>query len=154
MWNKSHPKISDASACAVEEVDSNKLVQLLEMQCLATTAQRNYTAEEKKIREAILAKYSQMTDDEDEQDVHQECSTSAEPRKTGADLERNTNALSVQQAEKEKREQSKIDSQKKKDKDKEDRLEQILISCCQIAFFCFPVIFHRSLDVNKNRYII
>lgn len=126
MWNKSHPKVSGSAANAIEEVDSNKLVQLLELQCLATTAQRNYTAEEKKIREAILAKYSQMTDDEDEQNDQECCSTSTaasvEPRKAGADLERNTNALSVQQAEKEKREQAKIDSQKKKDKDKEDRL--------------------------------
>lgn len=126
MWQKSHPSNAESSAsCSSEDVDE-KLVRLLESQSLTTTVQREYTAEEKKIRDAILAQYSQMTDDEDELD--EVCTGSSSGGGGGSSggggsesLERNTNAFSVQQAEKEKREQAKIDSQKKKDKDKEDR---------------------------------
>lgn len=100
-----------------EDVDA-KLARLLGSQALATTKQKEYTEDEKKIREAILAQYSQMTDDEgDEEEI--ECSTSEVKDNR---LERNTNALVVQQAEKEKRELAKIESQKKKEKDREDRL--------------------------------
>lgn len=104
-------------ASTSEDVDT-KLVKLLESQSLATTKQKQYTEEEKKIREAILSQYSQMTDDEDdERDSHQ-CGDHKD------NLEKNTNAQAVLQAEKEKREQAKLDSQKKKEKDKEDREKQ------------------------------
>lgn len=116
MWQTYHPVDGQPNAtCSVEDVDT-KLVRLLESQSLATTVQREYTAEERKIREAILAQYSQMTDDEDEED---DVGCSGDSKEGG--LEKNTNVFTVQQAEKEKREQAKIDSQKKKDKDKEDR---------------------------------
>ncbi|EFA03808.1 coiled-coil domain-containing protein 43 [Tribolium castaneum] len=101
-----------------EDVDT-KLVKLLESQSLATTKQKKYTEEEKKIREAILMQYSQMTDDEDEaEDGNQ----AGDHKENG--LEKNTNVQSVLQAEKVKREQAKLDSQRKKEKDKEDREKQ------------------------------
>lgn len=37
-----------------------KLAKLLESNVRSTTVQRNYTEEERKIREAILAQYSQV----------------------------------------------------------------------------------------------
>lgn len=83
----------------------------MESQTLTTTVQREYSAEEKRLREAILAQYGQTTDSEGEE----------EENTVGDGLQRNTNAHAVQIAEKEKREQAKLDSQKKKDKDKEDR---------------------------------
>lgn len=108
-------------AVAREDVDA-KLVKLLESQSLAITKQKKYTDEEKKIRDAILSQYSQMTDDEDEgNDVSQSGDVK---EKTEKCIEKNTNAQSVLQAEKVKREQAKLDSQKKKDKDKEDREKQ------------------------------
>lgn len=41
-----------------------QLAKLLESQSLATTTRREYTDEEKKIREAILSQYSQLSDNE------------------------------------------------------------------------------------------
>ncbi|KAL3282918.1 hypothetical protein HHI36_006076 [Cryptolaemus montrouzieri] len=102
-----------------EDVDV-KLAKLLESQCLATTKQKEYTEEEKKIREAILSQYSQMTDDEDE-DGNVNNSASSEPKEN---LEKNTNAQMVANVEKMKREQARVDSQKKKEKDREDREKQ------------------------------
>lgn len=53
--------------------------------------------------------------------VQDECDFEGEEAGGDIGLERNTNAASIQQAEREKREQAKLDSQKKKEKDKEDR---------------------------------
>lgn len=39
----------------------NKLVKLLESQTLQTVQQRQYTDEERRVREAILAQYSQVS---------------------------------------------------------------------------------------------
>lgn len=41
-----------------------QLAKLLESQVPATTTRREYTDEEKKIREAILSQYSQLSDNE------------------------------------------------------------------------------------------
>lgn len=117
MWLKFKPKDPIQGTNAVD-VDV-KLAKLLESQCLATAKQKEYTDEEKKIREAILSQYSQMTDDEEERE---EVVASGDGHKENG-LEKNLNALSVQQAEKERREQAKLESQKKKEKDKEDRYE-------------------------------
>ena len=99
---------------SLEDVDV-KLAKLIESQSHNTVKQKRYTEEEKKIREAILSQYSQMTDDEGDDSVV------GGGHVNSASLTKNTNALAVQQAEKERREQAKIDSQKKKEKDKEDR---------------------------------
>ncbi|KDR18361.1 coiled-coil domain-containing protein 43 [Zootermopsis nevadensis] len=95
-----------------------KLVRLLESQPRPTTVQRTYTEEERKIREAILAQYSQMSDQDDDD----EADHPIEGKENG--LVKNTNSAVVQQAEKEKREKAKLESQKKKEKDKEDREKQ------------------------------
>nr|CAD7569173.1 unnamed protein product [Timema californicum] len=115
-WKKLSPtekSVDDENAKGGDDMDV-RLAKLLESQPRPTTVQRTYTEEERKIREAILAQYSQMSDEE-ESGVGNE----AEPKENG--MMKNTNASVVQQAEKEKREKSKLDSQKKKDKDKEDR---------------------------------
>lgn len=48
---------------SVDVVDA-QLSKLMNTRCLATTARREYTDEEKKIREAILSQYSQLSDNE------------------------------------------------------------------------------------------
>lgn len=116
MWLKFKPKESLQTVNSLD-VDA-KLAKLLESQCLATTKQKEYTDEEKKIREAILSQYSQMSDDEEE---NVEVVAAGDAHKSENGLEKNTNVLSVQQAEKERREQAKLESQRKKEKDKEDR---------------------------------
>ncbi|KAF5303031.1 hypothetical protein FQR65_LT08360 [Abscondita terminalis] len=116
MWSKLRvPQTS--TQLSSEQVDM-KLCKLLESQSLQLPKQKQYTEEEKKIREAILLQYSQMTDDEDEE----EGSEQVETKENG--LEKNRNAVAVMQAEKEKREQARLESQKKKEKDKEDREKQ------------------------------
>lgn len=62
-----------------------------------------------------------MTDDEEE-NGEEACGDS---RENG--IEKNVNAILVQQAEKEKREHAKLESQKKKDKDKEDRYSNLIL---------------------------
>lgn len=55
-------------------------------------------------------------------------------------LFKNTNAQSVHQAEREKRERAKLDSQKKKEKDKEDRYKIYLTSVPSIFLFILQII--------------
>lgn len=76
----------------------------------------NYTDEERRIREAILQQYGQMSDEED---IDEENEGGSELKENG--LVKNVNVAAVQQAEKEKREKARIESQKKKEKDREDR---------------------------------
>lgn len=121
MWFKFKPKEPPPGSASGEDVDT-KLVKLLESQALATTKQKKYTEEEKKIRDAILSQYSQMTDDEDEENEASHCTGD---HKEG-NLEKNTNAQTVMQAEKEKREHARQESQRKKEKDKEDRFVSYL----------------------------
>lgn len=60
-WELCRPK--EEAPKPVSDVDE-RLVKLLESQAPATTARREYTDEEKKIREAILSQYSQLSDNE------------------------------------------------------------------------------------------
>ncbi|XP_056638628.1 coiled-coil domain-containing protein 43 isoform X2 [Diorhabda sublineata] len=119
QWQNLKPKEVCTKQLSSEDVNM-KLAKLLESQSLATTKQKQYTAEEKKIREAILSQYSEMTDEEGDVEEH------TAGFNDGA-LEKNTNAQTVAQAEKLKREQARLDSQKKKEKDKEDRFFDVFI---------------------------
>lgn len=112
-WNELHAKDKEpAKSKEITDVET-QLAKLLDGQKLATTKQRNYTEEEKRIKDQILAQYSQVEFEEDDEYMD------SGDEKT--DLSRNTNALDVANAAKERREQAKLDSQRKKDKDKEDR---------------------------------
>lgn len=112
-WQSSRSEKAIPQQMSSEDVNV-KLAKLLESQSLATTKQREYTEEEKKIRDAILSQYSQTPLDENECDEENEtCDEMG--------IKKNLNAQTVANAEKMKREQAKIDSQKKKEKDKEDR---------------------------------
>lgn len=100
----------------VEDVDV-RLARMLESQSLPTTTQRSYTEEERRIREAILAQYSQMSEEENSEGDGEEDGAN------GGDcgIEKNTNTAAIIQQEREKREKAKLESQRKKEKDKEDR---------------------------------
>ncbi|XP_052758621.1 coiled-coil domain-containing protein 43-like [Galleria mellonella] len=112
-WESSRPK--EEAPKPVTDVDL-QLAKLLESQSLATTTRREYTDEEKKIREAILSQYSQLSDNE-ENEVNEE-----EPE--SPDLVKNTNAADVAAAARGRREQARQEAQRKKEKDKEDREKQ------------------------------
>lgn len=117
-WQSLKPKEPPPTHTSGADLNE-KLAKLLESQSLATTKQKEYTEEEKKIRQAILSQYSQMTDSEEDEEE----GGSGEASKD-TNLEKNVNAQLVADAEKQKREQFRLESQKKKEKDKEDREKQ------------------------------
>ncbi|XP_015588170.1 coiled-coil domain-containing protein 43 [Cephus cinctus] len=119
-WTKWLP-VEDAGVASgsTEDVDV-RLARMLESQSLPTTTQRSYTEEERKIREAILAQYSEMSDGEESEGEGEEDGAAGGDCK----IEKNTNAVAIAQQERERREKSKLESQKKKEKDKEDREKQ------------------------------
>lgn len=137
-WQKYHPVVENGASSSSVDVE-DRLVKLLGSQSLTTLAPKQYTDDEKKIREAILSQYSQCSDNEVcIISIRRCCRFSANDSlfyygfKEGAiesDLEghsdknlvRNTNAETVAAAARERREQAKQESQRKKDKDKEDR---------------------------------
>ncbi|XP_032685374.1 coiled-coil domain-containing protein 43 [Odontomachus brunneus] len=107
-----------AATVPTEDVDV-RLARMLESQSLPTTTQRSYTEEERRIREAILAQYSQMSDEENSEGDGEEDGGGGD-----CGIEKNLNAATIIQQEREKREKAKLESQKKKEKDKEDREKQ------------------------------
>lgn len=117
-WQNSKREKPVSQEMSSEDVNI-KLAKLLESQSLPITKQKQYTDEEKKIRDAILSQYGETPIDENE---------SAENTESNDDMaiQKNLNAQTVANAEKMKREQAKIDSQKKKEKDKEDRYTYVL----------------------------
>ncbi|XP_004522746.1 coiled-coil domain-containing protein 43 [Ceratitis capitata] len=122
-WEEAHPKEEDKKLVHIDV--NEQLAKLLEAQKLRTTVkEREYTEEEKRIREQILAQYSQTEiEDEDAYDSEEEPDGSiAATSLTG--IERNTNAQDVLALQKEKREQARLGSAAKKQKDKEDRERQ------------------------------
>lgn len=60
-WESCKPKEEAPKPTA--DVDA-QLAKLMESQAPAATTRREYTDEEKKIREAILSQYSQLSDNE------------------------------------------------------------------------------------------
>lgn len=141
-WASTHAEDSStANGCEeVEDVDA-KLAKLLESNIKTNSAQRVHTDEERQLRSRILEEFGQVqVPDEAEFDGDQTVAVQGEfsrfwsPRhisktllgttETDPDLVKNTNVQDVQALRKERREQSKLESQMKKDKDKEDRERQ------------------------------
>ncbi|XP_015523079.1 coiled-coil domain-containing protein 43 [Neodiprion pinetum] len=119
-WAESLTKITPTNDLAPTEDVDVRLVRMLESQSLPTTTTRSYTEEERRIRETILAQYSQMSDNEESEGEGEEEGAA------GGDcgIEKNMNAAVIAHQERERRERAKLESQKKKDKDKEDREKQ------------------------------
>lgn len=115
-WLQWLPSEELAGASAPSEDVEVRLAKMLESQSLPTTARKNYTDEEKRIREAILAQYSEMADEEGSDEGGEE-----EIAGTDCGIEKNMNAAMIVEQQRGKREKAKQDSLKKKEKDKEDR---------------------------------
>lgn len=84
---------------------------------------REISEEQKRIKQQILANYSQteaFNEDGDEEEAAAVCDVSDDD----PDLEKNTNKSDVQKLAREKREQARAESAAKKLKDKEDRAKQ------------------------------
>lgn len=124
-WAKWGQEETTPVDCTPKEDVDVRLARMLESQSLATTSHKsNYTEEEKRIREAILAQYSQMSDQDESEGEGDEDGVGGGG---GGDpgLEKNTNVANIIHAEREKRDRAKIESQKKKEKDREDRLVKV-----------------------------
>ncbi|XP_043496239.1 coiled-coil domain-containing protein 43 [Polistes fuscatus] len=120
-WAEWLPKEAVASPNVPAEDVDVRLARMLESQSLPTTTQKSYTEEERRIREAILAQYSQMSDEADSEGDGEEEGAGG-GKEIG--IEKNLNAANIVQQLKERREKAKLESQKKKEKDKEDREKQ------------------------------
>ena len=116
----------DAANALAEDLDT-KLAKLLEANIKTNEKKRIYTEEELKMRSRILEDYGQLSDHAEDEDVAEggagggggEGGSDSDP-----DLVRNTNVSDVLALKKERREQSRLESQQKKEKDKEDREKQ------------------------------
>ena len=87
----------------------------------ANRQNREVSEEERRIKQQILANYSQteaFNEDEDEEEA------TGDGSDDDPDLEKNTNKSDVQKLAREKREQARQESAAKKQKDKEDRAKQ------------------------------
>ncbi|EDV32992.1 uncharacterized protein Dana_GF22060 [Drosophila ananassae] len=120
-WLKSNPSADEPPKKGLDIDVNAQLAKLLEQQKLqpAASKEREYTEEERRIKQQILAQYSQtavLNEDEDDSQVESEDDSGA--------LAPNTNKSDVQALAKEKREQARLDSAAKKQKDKEDREKQ------------------------------
>lgn len=121
-WKESHAAPKKVELEKPEEVDIAELLKTQTNISLQASSQHNrqLTDEEKRIKQQILASYSQTSDkeDEDEEDEVEQAEYD------DPNLEKNTNKADVQKLAREKREQARLESQQKKLKDKEDRAKQ------------------------------
>ncbi|GAB6028171.1 hypothetical protein CHUAL_002377 [Chamberlinius hualienensis] len=105
------------------DVDA-RLASIMEKQAQSVVNERKVSEEDRKYREAILAQYSQVSDEDDDENCDSKeplGATSADSAKTRT-LAKNTNAEDVAKAEKEKREKAKAECEKKKATDKANKL--------------------------------
>ncbi|XP_060084033.1 coiled-coil domain-containing protein 43-like [Ylistrum balloti] len=112
---------------------ADQLSNMLEKQTIEPVKVKDTTSDEARARkEAILAQYSTVSDEEDDDGPSSHTGTigaatsgSASAAAAGDSLlMKNTNAESVGLIEKEKREKAKEEADKKKEKDKQDRAQQ------------------------------
>ncbi|XP_023161538.1 coiled-coil domain-containing protein 43 [Drosophila hydei] len=121
-WLQSHPSADEPPKKGLDIDVNAQLAKLLEQQKLQPAAkEREYTEEELRIKQQILAQYSQTAvSEEEDEDTDGEC---AEPSGSSV-MAPNTNKSDVANLAKEKREQARLESAAKKQKDKEDREKQ------------------------------
>jgi hypothetical protein len=124
-WQESQGPVAQTSnaACEKEAVDIAKLLesQAKISQAAASRQNREISEEERRIKQQILASYSQTETFNENGDEEE---GSGDGSDDDPDLAKNTNKADVQKLAKEKREQSRLESAAKKQKDKEDRAKQ------------------------------
>ncbi|XP_017859725.1 PREDICTED: coiled-coil domain-containing protein 43 [Drosophila arizonae] len=121
-WLQSHPSADEPPKKGLDIDVNAQLAKLLEQQKLQPAVkEREYTEEELRIKQQILAQYSQTAvSEEEDENTDGEC---GEPSGSSV-MAPNTNKSDVANLAKEKREQARLESAAKKQKDKEDREKQ------------------------------
>lgn len=127
-WAECNDKVEPSTKQGIDLKVEEQLVKLLETtKVQSIVKERQYTEEEKRIREQILAQYSQTVVSDEEYEAAQSDDDGDKhgggSSKTSG-IERNTNFSDVVALQKEKREQARLESAAKKQKDKEDREKQ------------------------------
>ncbi|XP_036446102.1 coiled-coil domain-containing protein 43 [Colossoma macropomum] len=108
-----------AAAGSHPEDEVQAIASLIERQAQIVVKQKEVSSEDKKRKEALLAQYANVTDEEDEDDEAEEPGAVAVP--SDKSLFKNTNVEDVLNRRRQQREQAKEGAQKKKEQDKMQR---------------------------------
>jgi hypothetical protein len=124
-WTETHGTAQTSNGGVKKKQEEVDIAKLLETQAKlvnkSAKQHREISEEQRKIKEQILANYSQCSDKEDDDD---EEIAAGEESENDPNLEKNTNKADVAKLAREKREQARLESAAKKQKDKEDRAKQ------------------------------
>ncbi|KAI0207690.1 hypothetical protein LSAT2_007671 [Lamellibrachia satsuma] len=118
-WQELSQNQTDDASSKGDDGFEVKMSSLIKNQKTTKPSKPEMTSEEKKRKAAILAQYSQVDGDSDEEGQGKGDSGSQE-----ANLAQNMNALKVDEVERVKREKMRAEHEQKKAKDKEDREKQ------------------------------
>ncbi|CAG5898017.1 unnamed protein product [Menidia menidia] len=102
------------------DAEVQAIASMIEKQAQIVVRQKEVTEESKKRKEALLAQYANVTDEEDEAEVEEPANGNDFPTNDKS-LFKNTNVEEVLNRQKQKRDQAREDSQKKKEGDKMQR---------------------------------
>ncbi|XP_024864638.1 coiled-coil domain-containing protein 43 isoform X2 [Kryptolebias marmoratus] len=103
-----------------DDAEVQAIATMIEKQAQIVVKQKEVSEESKKRKEALLAQYANITDEEDEAEEG-EPATGNDFTGTDKSLFKNTNVEEVFNRQKQKREQAREDAQKKKEMDKMQR---------------------------------
>uniref|UniRef100_A0A3P9KDQ1 Coiled-coil domain-containing protein 43 n=1 Tax=Oryzias latipes TaxID=8090 RepID=A0A3P9KDQ1_ORYLA len=109
-----------ASMKNAEDAEVQAIASMIEKQAQIVVKQKDVSAESKERKEALLAQYANITDEEDEAE-EEEPAGGNDTSGNEKSLFKNTNVEEVLHRQKQKREQAKEDAQKKKETDKMQR---------------------------------
>ncbi|XP_028842986.1 coiled-coil domain-containing protein 43 isoform X1 [Denticeps clupeoides] len=103
------------------EAEVQAIASLIEKQAQMVVKQKEVTDQERERKQALLAQYANVTDEEDdgEDELNSQMSAAVVPSENS--LFKNTNVEDVLSRQRQKRDQAKEDSQKKKEQDKMQR---------------------------------
>ncbi|XP_049417159.1 coiled-coil domain-containing protein 43 [Epinephelus fuscoguttatus] len=109
-----------AAKTNADDAEVQAIASMIEKQAQIVVKQKEVSEESKKRKEALLAQYANVTDEEDEAE-EEEPPSGINPTGNDKSLFKNTNVEEVLNRQKQKREQAREDAQKKKEGDKMQR---------------------------------
>ncbi|XP_057717417.1 coiled-coil domain-containing protein 43 [Corythoichthys intestinalis] len=116
-WKEYH---SSANMRDAGDVEVQAIASMIEKQAQIVVKQKEVSEESKKRKEALLAQYANVTDEEDEGEEEDSPNGNLMPGQDKS-MFKNTNVEEVLNRQKQKREQAREDAQKKKEMDKMQR---------------------------------
>ncbi|XP_053193858.1 coiled-coil domain-containing protein 43 [Scomber japonicus] len=111
---------SQSAKHVADDVEVQAIASMIEKQAQIVVKPKDVSEESKKRKEALLAQYANVTDDEDEGEEEETPCGNNLPA-TEKSLFKNTNVTEVLNRQKQQRDQAREDSQKKKETDKMQR---------------------------------